>query len=73
MIFALEHGLAAGVRMAFDVNDASWGFTPLLSKSFPMKNGCAFFAEFDLDQIQEAADGHGFTAVTMAARFGLGF
>jgi hypothetical protein len=74
VIFPLEHGLAAGVRMAFDVNAASWGFTPLLSKSFPMKNGCAFFAEFDLPiRFQEAADGHGFTAVTMAAHFGLGF
>jgi hypothetical protein len=74
VIFALEHSLAAGLRMAFDVNAASWGFTPLLGKSFPLKGGCAFFAEVDVPiRFQEAADGHSFTAVTLAAHFGLGF
>jgi hypothetical protein len=74
VIFPLEHSLAAGVRMAFDVNAASWGFTPLLARSFPLKGGCAFFAEVDLPiRFQEAPDGHGFTAVTLAAHFGLGF
>ena len=74
VIFPLEHGLAAGLRMAFDVNAASWGFTPLLNKSFPLKGGCAFFTEVVVPiRFQEAADGHSFTAVTLAAHFGLGF
>ena len=74
VIFPLEHSFAAGIRMAFDVNAASWGFTPLLAKSFPLKGGCAFFAEVDVPiRFQEASDGHSFTAVTLAAHFGLGF
>jgi hypothetical protein len=74
VLFPLQHSLTTGVRMAFDVNAASWGFTPLLARSFPLKGGCAFFAEVDVPiRFQEAADGHGFTAVTLAAHFGLGF
>jgi hypothetical protein len=31
----LGHGLTLGGRVAFDINGASWGFTPLLNKGFP--------------------------------------
>src|SRR5262245_56690613 len=34
-----------GLRMAFDINGASWGFTPLLNKGFPNGNH-AYFVEF---------------------------
>src|SRR6185503_5511372 len=34
IIRALSHGYAAGVRMAFDVSAASWGFTPLVNRGF---------------------------------------
>jgi hypothetical protein len=75
VIFSLEHSLAAGVRMAFDVKEASWGFTPLLGRSFPMNGGAfALFAEFDLPiRFQENALGQRVTAVTVAAHFGIGF
>src|SRR5207249_1857931 len=36
IIRALQNHYAAGLRMAFDVNQASWGFTPLLNKAFPV-------------------------------------
>jgi len=46
IIRALSNGYAAGLRMAFDVNQASWGFTPLVNKAFPVPGRpYAFFVE----------------------------
>src|SRR5262245_38692232 len=74
VLFPLQHSFTAGVRMAFDVNAASWGFTPLLARSWPLKGGCAFFAEVDVPiRFQEDSAGKSFTAFTVAAHFGLGF
>jgi hypothetical protein len=75
VIFSVAPSLAAGVRMAFDVREGSWGFTPLLGKSFPVNGGaCAFFAELDVPiRFQEDAAGRSVTAVTVAAHFGVGF
>ena len=75
VIFSLKQSMAAGVRMAFDVKEASWGFTPLLAKSFPMNGGTyALFAELDLPiRFQEDLAGRSTTAVTVAAHFGIGF
>ena len=33
LIWSLGHGFGAGVRAAFDVNTATWGFTPLVNHS----------------------------------------
>jgi hypothetical protein len=38
---SLGNSWTAGLRMAFDIGGASWGFTPLINKSFPM-DGHAF-------------------------------
>ena len=75
VIFQLAPSLAGGVRMAFDVREASWGFTPLLSKSFPVNGGaCSLFAELDVPiRFQENSAGRSSTAVTVAAHFGIGF
>jgi hypothetical protein len=75
VIFSLPQSFAAGVRVAFDVNAASWGFTPLLAKAFPVNDGAyAFFVEFDLPiRFQEDEFGESRTAVTMAAHVGIGF
>jgi hypothetical protein len=66
---------AAGVRVAFDVNQASWGFTPLLAKGFKLANGQdTLFAEVDLPiRFQEGRRGDNQTAVTLAAHFGWAF
>jgi hypothetical protein len=66
---------AAGVRVAFDVNQASWGFTPLLAKGFKLANGQdTLFAEVDLPiRFQENRRGDNQTAVTVAAHFGWAF
>jgi hypothetical protein len=75
VIFGLQHSLAAGLRMAFDVKEASWGFTPLLARSFPVNGGaCALFAELDVPiRFQQTAAGRNITAVTIAAHVGVGF
>ena len=74
VIVGLPHSFAGGLRVAFDVNAASWGFTPLLARSFPVGGGCAFFLELDVPiRFQEDAAGESRTAVTVAAHVGIGF
>jgi len=45
VLYALPHDYAAGLRMAFDVNQASWGFTPLLHKKVKQLGATALFGE----------------------------
>ena len=47
-LFRLGRGLTAGLRAAVEINQGNYGFTPLLNKSFPLKNGNAFFVELIL-------------------------
>ena len=76
VIWGLQHGFAAGLRAAFDVNQPSWGFTPLVAKGFPItKDGSTkFFVEFDLPvRFQKPTPGHNVTAVTFAVHTGVSF
>ncbi len=41
-------GFSIGLRGAVEINQGNHGFTPLLNKSFPLKNGNAFFVELVL-------------------------
>ena len=70
---SLGNSWTAGLRMAFDIGGASWGFTPLLNKGFPM-GGHAYFIEFVVPirfQDDSVGDTHG--AVTFGVHLGLGF
>jgi hypothetical protein len=79
LIYGLAHGWAAGGRLAFDVNDPSWGFTPLVNKSFPIKhrNGGllkAYFVEADLPvRFSRPVGAPATNAVTFAMHFGVAF
>ena len=79
LIYGLGHGWAAGGRLAFDVNDPSWGFTPLINKSFPIKhrNGGlfkAYFVEADLPvRFSRPVGAPATNAVTFAMHFGVAF
>jgi hypothetical protein len=75
VIFSVPRSFAAGLRMAFDVNAASWGFTPLLARSFAVEGGAySLFMELDVPiRFQEDALGRSHTAVTLAAHMGVGF
>jgi hypothetical protein len=79
LICGLGHGWAVGGRLAFVVNDPSWGFTPLLNKSFPIKhrNGGllkAYFVEADLPvRFGRPVGAPATNAVTFAMHFGVAF
>jgi hypothetical protein len=48
-LYALPKDYTAGLRMAFDVNQASWGFTPLLHrKLLDLNPSCNLFGELVL-------------------------
>jgi hypothetical protein len=59
--------------MAFDVGGASWGFTPLLNKGFPMGD-LTYFVEFVVPiRFQDDSLGNSHNAVTFGVHLGVGF
>jgi len=75
IIRALENGYAAGLRMAFDVNQASWGFTPLVNKSFPVPGrSYKMFIEGVLPiRFQADPAGGNRTSIGLGVHLGVGF
>ena len=77
LIYSLGHGWAAGGRVAFVVDNATWGFTPLVNKSWPIKNHGlfkAYFVEADLPvRFSRPVGAHATDAVTFATHFGVAF
>jgi hypothetical protein len=78
LIYSLGHGWAAGGRVAFVVDNATWGFTPLVNKSWPIKhnNGLfkAYFVEADLPvRFSRPVGAPATNAVTFAMHFGVAF
>jgi len=74
---AVGHGFAVGVRAAFVVDSSTYGFTPLVNKSWPIeKPGLfkAYFFEADLPvRFDRPTGGSATTPVTFAMHFGVGF
>ena len=75
IIHSLPDRFAAGLRMAFDVNQPSWGFTPLLNRSFPVKDrSYAYFVEGVLPiRFQASASGGNQTSIGLGVHVGIGF
>jgi hypothetical protein len=74
VLYDLGHRWTGGLRAAFDVNQKSWGFTPLINLGFPQANGTTLFAELDLPvRFQQTALDQGQTAVTAAVHLGWAF
>ena len=78
VVWGVGHGFGVGGRAAFDINSSQFGFTPLVSKSWPIKteNGFfkTYFAEADLPiRFNRPIGGPSTNPVTFAAHFGLGF
>jgi hypothetical protein len=48
IIYALPNNFSAGLRMAFDVNQASWGFTPQLTRKLRNVGTTSLFGELRL-------------------------
>ena len=75
IIRSLPNAFGAGVRMAFDVNEPSWGFTPLVNRAFPVRgHAYAYFIEGVVPiRIQEDPSGGNQTTVGFAVHLGVGF
>jgi len=70
---SLGNSWTAGLRMAFDINGASWGFTPLINKGFPV-NGQTYFVEFVVPiRFQDDSVGDTHSAIGFGVHFGIGF
>jgi hypothetical protein len=70
---SLGNSWTAGLRMAFDIGGASWGFTPLLNKGLPF-GGHAYFVEVVVPirfQDDSLGDTHG--AISLGVHLGVGF
>ena len=78
VVWGLGGGVAAGVRVAFDVDSSQWGFIPLINKSWAFHNQSglfkAFFVEIDVPiKFNRPGDDVSTTPITFATHFGLGF
>src|SRR6185436_19737332 len=74
IIRGLSHGYAAGLRMAFDVEAASWGFTPLVNKGFPVKGKPYTLFVEGVAPIRFQSDGvETHTSIGLAVHVGMGF
>jgi hypothetical protein len=78
LVWRLGHGWAAGARLAFDVNSSSWGFTPLVNHSWPIKRENSFFKTYFIEadfpvRFNRPVGGPATDPVTFAMHFGLGF
>jgi hypothetical protein len=78
LLWNLGHGYTVGGRVAFDVNNPTWGFTPLVNKSWPIghKNGFfkAYFVEADLPvRFSRPVGAPATNAVTFAMHTGVAF
>ena len=75
IIRALPGGYAVGLRMAFDVNEASWGFTPLLNRGFAVPgHSYKLFVEGVVPiRFQQTSAGDNRTSIGFAVHTGIGF
>jgi len=70
---SLGHGLTLGGRVAFDINGASWGFTPLLNKGFPVGHVTYFVEAVVPIRFQDDVAGDTHTAIGFALHTGVAF
>ena len=74
-VWALGGGWGGGARLAFDINKASWGFTPILNHGlFKVGRDTALFAEAVVPvRFQENSQGNMFTSIGFGIHVGVGF
>jgi hypothetical protein len=74
VLVGVNNDWTAGLRMAFDIGGASWGFTPLINRTLFSMNAHAYFVEFVVPirfQDDDAGDMHG--SIGFGVHFGVGF
>jgi len=75
VVAGLRNGWGAGARMAFDVNQPSWGFTPILNHGL-MKAGkdATLFGELVVPiRFQSRGPGDTTTSIGLGVHIGVGF
>ena len=77
LLWNVGHNVAVGGRLAFVVNQPSWGFTPLVHYSFPIKHSGLFktyFVEADLPvRFNRPVSAPATNAVTFGMHVGVSF
>jgi hypothetical protein len=73
VVRALPKAFAAGMRMAFDVGAASWGFTPLLNHTFRGGRQPYFIEAVLPIRFQQNDAGANHTSLGFGAHIGVGF
>jgi len=76
VVLPLPRHWAVGVRAAFEINQNSLGFTPLVAKSFPLAKSkkMRWFVEGDLPvRFSQLSTGTNASSVTFSLHLGLGF
>lgn len=77
LLWDLGHNLAVGGRVAFVVDQPTWGFTPLVHYSFPIKHSSLFktyFVEADLPvRFNRPVGAPATNAVTFGMHVGVSF
>ena len=78
LVWNVGRGFGAGVRAAFDINSASWGFTPLVNHSWPIRNESGLFKAYFVEAVlpvrfNRPVGGPMTDPVTFGLHFGLGF
>ena len=73
VVFGVRDQLAAGIRMAFDVEGEQWGFTPLLNRTLYNVASHRLFGELVLPVRFVDAPGGSRTAIGVGVHVGVGF
>ena len=78
LVYGVGHGVAVGMRAAFDINSSQFGFTPLVNKSWPFKDQSGFFKAYFVEGVlpvrfNRPTGGPASNPVTFGVHFGLGF
>ena len=76
LVWGLGHNFGAGARLAFDVNSSQFGFTPLVNKSWPVKDHYfkAYFVEAVLPvRFNRPSGGPSTNPVTFGVHVGVAF
>jgi hypothetical protein len=69
VLYALPNDFTAGIRMAFDVNQPSWGFTPLLHRTLTKLGRYPLFGE----AVVPIRFQNGNNSIGLGIHFGIGF
>jgi hypothetical protein len=75
VVAGFGNGWGAGARLAFDVNQPSWGFTPILNHGLTtVGKDATLFAELVLPiRFQSRGPGNTTTSIGLGVHLGIGF